>query len=792
MMRFKSFILITVYLFICIFNTHFIFAEMNHDISQLPNEYIIKFKEGSDFSNIIMPSNINSEKIYSNMKYLKAYDKISCDYIENELINDPRVEYIQQNHALHIMSVVNDLYHDQQWGLVNSGQSYSKKGFEGIDINFRKFIENFEFDSSKEIIVGLIDTAVDITHEDLKEIIYINEKEIIGNGIDDDSNGFTDDINGWDFLNNDNTVWDLASSDVHGTHLAGIIGAEFNEIGISGVFPKVKILPIKIMDHLQGADTVSAIKAIEYAKKMGVKIINCSWGSTVFDQALFDCMKDSGMLFVCAAGNIVKYSKITPMYPACFPLDNIISVASIDNCGILSDFTHIGENITLAAPGENIFSTLPNNKYGLKSGTSMATAFVTGVACAVYSHNSDQNILSVVDKIKNSVFQLESLENKVNTSGIVDMFSSVYSEVYSRPFQSDINIIESSQQYILQWDTDLDALSYELEIDRDRVSSVSQNVYKVDKLESNNIHIFRVRSIYSEDDNIEISRWSKAKIVGQVDKTEGTYPPTFTPTPTILHTPTPIAPKPTIPRQTSEVQKKDSIGNSSSRSSSGQTDKSSKDVSIPTAAPSIKPENSQAPLVSEEPLEKEIKLEIPEAIYKEIETHWAKNALLELLKKGIITGYEDDTIKPDKKITRAEMVVLLMKAKGIVPQLEVELDFVDVTEAPIWATGYIKEAVSLEIITGYPDHTVRANEEISRAEAIVMLMKSFNVEPSTDNLKYFEDYDYIPNWARGYLAMAYNNKIIMGYQDNTIRASNKITRAELITMLVKCLEKYGD
>lgn len=790
MMRFKSFILITVYLFICIFNTHFAFAQMNHDISQFPNEYIIKFKEGSDFSNIIIPSNINSEKIHSNMKYLKAYDKISCDYIENELINDPRVEYVQQNHALHIMSAVDDLYYDYQWGLVNSGQSYSKKGIEGIDINFRKFIENFEFDSSKEIIVGLIDTAVDITHEDLKENIFINEKEIIENGIDDDSNGFTDDINGWDFQNNDNTVWDLASNDVHGTHLAGIIGAKSDEKGICGVFPNIKILPIKIMDHLQGADTVSAIKAIEYAKKMGVKIINCSWGSTVFDQALFDCMKDSDMLFVCAAGNIVKYSKTTPMYPACFPLDNIISVASIDNCGVLSDFTHIGENIVLAAPGENILSTLPNNKYGFKSGTSMATAFVTGVACAVYSHNSHQNILSIVDKIKNSVFQLEGLENKVNTSGIVDMFSSVCSEVYSRPFQSEINITESNQQYILQWDTDLDALSYELEIDRDRVSSVSQNVYKVDKLESNNIHIFRVRSIYQEDDNIEISRWSKAKIVGQVDTTEETDQPTFTPAPTILHTPTPIAPTPTIPRQAPEVRKKNSTGNSSSSSSSGNTDNFSKDVSIPTATatPSIKPENSQAPLVVEA-LEKEIKIEIPEAIYKEIETHWAKNSLLELLKKGIITGYEDNTIRPDKKITRSEMAVLLMRAKGIVPKSQVELDFVDVAEVPKWATGYIKEAVRLEIITGYPDHTVRSNEEISRAEAIVMLMKSFNEEPSTDNLKYFEDYDDIPNWARGYLSMAYNNSIIMGYQDNTIRASNKITRAELITMLVKCLEK---
>lgn len=790
-MRFKSFLLITVYLLICIFNTHFTFAQMNHNSNQLPIEYIIKFKEGSDFSNISMPSNTTSEKIHSNMKYLKAYDKTSCDFIENELAKDPRVEYIQQNNELHIMSVVNDLYHDQQWGLVNSGQSYSKKGIEGIDINFKKFFENFEFDSSKEIIVGLIDTAVDITHEDLKENIFINEKEIIGNGIDDDANGFIDDINGWDFQNNDNTVWDSAPSDVHGTHLAGIIGAKLNEIGICGVFPKVKILPIKIMDHLQGADTVSAIKAIEYAKKMGVKIINCSWGSTVFDQALFDCMKDSDMLFVCAAGNIVKYSKITPMYPACFPLDNIISVASIDNCGVLSDFTHIGENITLAAPGENIFSTLPNNKYGFKSGTSMAAAFVTGVACAVYSLNSDQNILSIVNKIKNGVFQLKGLENKVNTSGIVDMYSSVYSEVYSRPFQNEINITESSQQYVLQWDADLDALSYELEIDRDRVSSVSQNVYKVDKLESNNIHIFRVRSIYSEDDNIEISRWSKAKIVGQLDKTEEKDQPTFTPTPTILRTPTPIVPTPTIPRQIPEVQKKNSTGNSSSRSSSGQTDNFSKDVSIPTATPSIRPVNSQAPLVVEA-LEKEIKIEIPEAIYKEIETHWAKNALLELFKKGIITGYEDNTIKPDKKITRAEMAVLLMRAKGIVPQLEVELDFVDVTEVPKWATGYIKEAVRLEIITGYPDHTVRANEEVSRAEAIVMLMKSFNQEPSTDNLKYFEDYAYIPNWARGYLSMAYNNNIIMGYQDNTIRASNKITRAELITMLVKCFDKYSE
>lgn len=786
-MRFKLVFFIAVYLFVCNFNTDFTFAEVKHDNGLLDTEYIIKYKDGVDFSDVSIPSNINKEKIHSNMECLKAYDETSSYYIENYLANDPRVEYIQQNRELQIMSVVNDVYYNRQWGLENSGQVYFKPGIKGMDINFKKFIESIVVDDNKEITVALVDTAVDITHEDLKESIFVNEKEIAGNGIDDDKNGFKDDVNGWDFLNKDNTIWDSVSGDKHGTHLAGIIGAGLNEKGVCGVFPKVKILPIKIMDNLTDGDTVSAIKAIEYAKKMNVKIMNCSWGSEFYDQALFDCMKESGMLFICAAGNSHANSKEKPIYPACFRLDNIISVASIGNCGVRSEFSNYGKNITLTAPGEYVLSTLPNNKYGYLSGTSMAAAFVTGVAAAVYSRYSDENVISIKQRIKNGVFQLKSLENSVSTSGIVDIYSSVFSD-YSRQFQDEISISENDQQYLLQWNRDLDALSYELEVDRDKIYSVSQNVYEVGKYENENNHIFRIRSVYSSNGLLEKSRWSNAKMVGykQVQQPKETEQTSLTPTHTSIHTPKPTAIS-TQPEKNSQ-NRKPSSGSSTKNENDSSGDIPKQNIKA-TQTPAITPTITQTmtPNLSvDKYLVNESKREIPAEIYKEVEKHWARQAILEMLQRGIITGYENKTIKPDNRITRAELAVLLMKAKGIVPK-EDSLGFEDEAKVPEWATGYIKEAVRLKIITGYQDNTIRANQEITRAEAVVMLIKAFKEDHSEDKLKGFKDYDNIPGWARGYLSTAYANNILVGYQDNTIRAGNTITRAEIITMLLKCL-----
>ena len=257
--------------------------------------------------------------------------------------------------------------------------------------------------SSREVIVAVIDTGVDIEHEDLKDHIWTNDKEISGNGIDDDGNGYIDDIHGWNFYNNspdlcsynEDGLADSKNNDNHGTHVAGIIGAVANNgVGIAGVASNinVKILPLKVTGGENGTGkTSSLIKAIQYASDMGASICNISLNSSNYNEELYLTMMKSPMLFVCSSGNNddggVNIDK-KPTYPASFSLPNLISVAAIDSDKQFASYSNYGKNsVEIAAPGTRIYSTLVGNSYGRFTGTSMATPFVSGVAAILNSIN---------------------------------------------------------------------------------------------------------------------------------------------------------------------------------------------------------------------------------------------------------------------------------------------------------------------------------------------------------------------------------------------------------------------
>jgi uncharacterized repeat protein (TIGR01451 family) len=179
---------------------------------------------------------------------------------------------------------------------------------------------------------------------------------------------------------------------------------------------------------------------------------------------------------------------------------------------------------------------------------------------------------------------------------------------------------------------------------------------------------------------------------------------------------------------------------------------------------------------------------IPGTKPTDISKHWANEAISSLLGKGIISGYEDNTFRPDNKITRAEVAVLLIKAKGIIPGKDAKLDFKDWSKVPAWAAGYIKEAVKAGIMVGYPDKTVKADKEITRAEAIVMILKAFEKAPSTYKLAGFKDSNSIPKWAEGYISTAFSLGYIKGYTDGTIKPNSGITRAETAWIIAKCIK----
>ena len=298
------------------------------------------------------------------------------------------VLYAEPNYLMYKDTAPNDPRYPEMYGLNNTGQG---GGTAGADID-AELAWNITTGSSN-VVVGVIDSGIDIAHPDLQPNIWTNPGEIANNGIDDDANGFVDDLNGWDFFNNDKTVFDSASIDDHGTHVAGTIGAVGNNSrGVVGVNWQVKIMPLKFLGSTSGSGpTSAAISAINYVKQMAargvnIRVINNSWGGGMKSQALLDAitaLNEAGILFVAAAGNDGTDNFYVPHYPAGFVLPNIISVAATNSSDSRLSSSNFGGSVTMGAPGANILSTLPGDSYGVFSGTSMAAAHVSGAAALV-------------------------------------------------------------------------------------------------------------------------------------------------------------------------------------------------------------------------------------------------------------------------------------------------------------------------------------------------------------------------------------------------------------------------
>ncbi|MGB3615974.1 MAG: S8 family peptidase [Elainellaceae cyanobacterium] len=234
--------------------------------------------------------------------------------------------------------------------------------------------------TGQDVVVAVIDTGVDYSHPDLVSNLWTNLGEIPGNDLDDDGNGYVDDYYGYDFVNSDG---DPTDDNGHGTHIAGIIAADDdNAFGTVGVAPDAKIMVLKVLDEDSEGTTFNAIQAVEYAILMGTDVINASWGGGDYSQDLSDAIAAAanvGILFVAAAGNAGTNNDIEPQYPASYDLDNVISVGASAASDPLASFSNYGPtSVDLVAPGDQIYSTLPDGSYGTLSGTSMAAPHVTG------------------------------------------------------------------------------------------------------------------------------------------------------------------------------------------------------------------------------------------------------------------------------------------------------------------------------------------------------------------------------------------------------------------------------
>lgn len=341
----------------------------------------------------------------------------------------------------------NDTYSDSQWYINNPGfytdYSYEteRKRFssEGLDMNVSKawdYIKQTE-NAKHEVIVAVIDTGIDYNHPDLKEHMWKNPGEIAGDKIDNDHNGYIDDVYGWDFYNKDastshydrmdkNVTAAFEDNDNHGTHIAGIIAAVAgNKIGIAGVASdiNIKIMSLKVNGGNDGSGSMEdAVAAIKYAEKMGADICNISWGAMAYTDELKAAIENSNMLFVAAAGNFDGNNDEIPVYPASFSFDNVISVTAVDSKGLLGEKADYGMNsVDIAAPGIGIYSTVVGG-YGYMSGTSMAAPQVTATAALLYATNDKISAADMKKLILQNTNPIPELKGLVKNAGIPDAY----------------------------------------------------------------------------------------------------------------------------------------------------------------------------------------------------------------------------------------------------------------------------------------------------------------------------------------------------------------------------------
>ncbi|MFL6212012.1 MAG: S8 family serine peptidase [Pyrinomonadaceae bacterium] len=384
-------------------------------------EMVIADEDGSDINEVVAEYRNLPEVLYAEPNF-----KIELEPGEDVVNEGPGLKPAYTGSADHAHP--NDPMFDDQWSLDNHG---TRGGLQGADISVIKAWEKTH--GSQKVVVAVLDTGVDYTHRDLVNNIWTRPANVPAYA--DKELGPFDDAHGFDASDADGDPMD---DNGHGTHCAGIVGAEGdNNDGIAGVNWKVEIMPLKFLDAGGSGSVKDAIECINYAidrKKAGVnlRIISASWGSTMYSRALEDAIKragEEGILFVAAAGNSSSDNDRRPHYPSNYALPNVISVAAMTRTDELASFSNWGvKTVHVAAPGAEILSTWPSNQYEEHSGTSMATPEVSGVAALVLALNPDMQLKDLRERLLSAVDKLPALDGKVASGGRINAAKAVKAE----------------------------------------------------------------------------------------------------------------------------------------------------------------------------------------------------------------------------------------------------------------------------------------------------------------------------------------------------------------------------
>jgi subtilisin family serine protease len=397
----------------------------------VPGQVIVKFKKGSSIQSFnkgkASAMGMKHQGGWSNMN-MHVYGTNKSATVQatiDELKNNPDVEYVEPNYILgktevEVGKTMTKSEAAQSGDIQSQANTMSQTGA-SIHAEDAWAIGV----GTATPIVAIIDTGVDLDHEALVDAMWVNPGEVAGNGVDDDHNGYIDDINGWDFSQNDNNPND---GDGHGTHVAGIVRGTSEDLFNPGT-PKLRIMAVRFLDDNGSGTTADAIKAIYYAVNNGATVLNNSWGGASYSHALLEAIAYSYQqhtIFVAASGNSSQNADNNPMYPAAYDVPNILSVAATTDADNLAWFSNYGDSkVQVASPGQSILSSYPNDFYVSMSGTSMATPFVSGIAALMSREKPTMWGYQLKTLIMSTGDYKANLAHKVSTARRVNVLNAV-------------------------------------------------------------------------------------------------------------------------------------------------------------------------------------------------------------------------------------------------------------------------------------------------------------------------------------------------------------------------------
>jgi len=435
------------------FSSTFSAVKGSQEFEVVPGEYIVKVRAGGEKQFLLEKNSTFSieRKVpvqFAQLYLVKTAPNLEVKSAVKMLENNQYIEYADPNFIYRIISPVatipgpyrpsinrsllqNSLTDDPRfaelWGMDNTGtnEPNGSPGVAGADINAIKAWEISK--GSFDVKIAVIDTGIDYLHPEIMRNVWVNEAERVGEpGVDDDGNGFIDDIHGYNFSNQ---TGDPRDDHGHGTHCSGTIGAVHNNgEGVAGVMDKVTFVAVKFLNASGSGTLEGAVMSIDYATILDVDIMSNSWGGGGFSQAMLDAIErasEKGIIFTAAAGNSTSDNDSGSHFPSNYDVVNVISIAAHNAQNSLATFSSFGRRtVEVAAPGRNVLSTVLNNGYDVYSGTSMATPHVSGALGLLIAHNGGRLPLEELkERLMWTSIPIPSFRTKLISGGRLDAYN---------------------------------------------------------------------------------------------------------------------------------------------------------------------------------------------------------------------------------------------------------------------------------------------------------------------------------------------------------------------------------